>query len=314
MPAAAHLVALTAPLFLLIGAGYALARFGGWTGAVADALSRFVFSVAVPALLFRLMTGFESAPAVDARLLVAYFGATFVVYALAIAAARALFGLDGAGASVFGMGGVFANTVLLGVPMVRVTLGEPAMPAISLVIVFNALILWTLVTVSVEWARNRRASLAGFAATARGVVANPIVGSLLAGTLFGYTGLALPAWIDGALRMLAEAAIPLSLVALGMSLCEFGVREGWRASLAMTAVKLAVLPAAVYSAARLLDLPALETQAITVLAAMPVGANVYLMAKAFGTLGAPVSSAIVLSTALCAVSAPVVLALTGHLR
>jgi len=203
--ATAHLVALTAPLFLLVGAGYALARFGGWTGPVADALARFVFSVAVPALLFRLMSGFESLPDVDARLLVAYFGATFVVYAAAIALGRWLFGFDGAAASVFGMGSVFANTVLLGVPLARVTLGEPAIPAISLVIIFNALILWTLVTLSVEWARYRHASLAGFAATARGVIANPIVGSILAGTLFGYTGLALPAWGDSALTMLADA-------------------------------------------------------------------------------------------------------------
>lgn len=312
MSAVAQLALLTAPLFVLVGVGYGLARFGGWTGSVADALARFVFSVAVPALLFRLMAGFESLPAVDARLLVAYFGATFIVYGLAIVAARALFALDGAGASVFGMGSVFANTVLLGVPLARVTLGEPAMPAISLVIVFNALVLWTLVTLSVEWARYRRASLAGFAATARGVVANPIVGSILAGTAFGFSGLTLPGWVAAALGMIADAAVPLSLIALGMSLCEYGVREGWRVSLAMTALKLVALPAAVWGAARLIGVPPLETQAITVLAAMPVGANVYLMSKAFGTLGAPVSSSIVLSTALAALTAPVVIALTAH--
>lgn len=314
MPAAAHLAALTAPLFLLIGAGYALARFGGWTGPVAEALSRFVFSVAVPALLFRLMSGFESLPAVDARLLVAYFGATLLVYAVAVGVGRVLFALDGAAASVFGTGSVFANTVLLGVPLVRVTLGETAIPAISLVIIFNALILWTLVTLSVEWARYRHASLAGFAATARGVIANPVVGSILAGTAFGYSGLALPGWAGSALAMLADAAVPMSLVALGMSLNEYGVREGWRTSLAMTAMKLALLPLAVYGAARLLGLPATETQAITVLAAMPVGANVFVMSRAFGALGAPVSSSIVLSTALCAISAPLVIAFTGGIR
>ena len=56
-----------------------------------------------------------------------------------------------------------------------------------------------------------------------------------------------------------------------MSLCEFGVRDGWRVSLAMTAMKLALLPLTVYGLARAMNLPAVETQAITVLAAMPVG-------------------------------------------
>jgi hypothetical protein len=43
---------------------------------------------------------------------------------------------------------------------------------------------------------------------------------------------------------------------------------------------------------------------------LPVGANVYLMARAFGALAGPVSSSIVLTTALSAVTTPIVIALT----
>jgi len=305
------LAGLTAPLFLLVALGYALARFGRGSAAASDALAGFVFSVAVPALLFRLMTGISTLPAVDPWLLVAYFGGSLVVYGVAVAVARAAFRHDGAAASVFGMGAVFANTVLLGLPLVKVTLGERALPAVTLVIVFNAWVLWMLVTVSVEWARHRSASPEALLRTARDVALNPIVASILAGTAFGFSGLPLPGVADRTLALLADAAIPLSLVALGMSLAEYGVREGWRESLAITALKLALQPLAVYGLARLLGLPPVETQAITVLAAMPVGANVYLMSKAFGTLGGPVAAAIVLSTALAALTAPVVVALTG---
>ena len=311
MQSTLQILSLTAPLFLLVALGYLLARFGGWQGVVADALAKFVFNVAVPALLFQLMSDFSKLPRVDPKLLIAYFGGTFVIYALAIGIGRTLFAHNGESASVFGMGTVFGNTVLLGIPLTRVTLGEQAMPAISLVIVFNSLVLWTLVTVSVEWARHRAPSLASFARTARDVVLNPVVASILIGTGFGFTGLALPETIDRTISLLGDAAAPLSLIALGMSLHEFGVREGWRESFAMTTLKLAGLPLAVYGLARALDLPPLETQAITVLAALPVGANVYLMAKAFGTLGGPVSSSIVLSTAVSALTTPLVIALTS---
>jgi predicted permease len=47
------------------------------------------------------------------------------------------------------------------------------------------------------------------------------------------------------------------------------------------------------------------------LASLPVGANVYLMAREFGTLGGPIAASLVLSTALAAVTTPVVLALTA---
>jgi predicted permease len=303
------IVALTVPLFALIALGYALVRWFGWRGAPADALSRFVFSVAIPALLFRLMAALPTLAGVDARLLGAYFGGSLVVYALGVVLARVAFARDGVSASIFGMGGVYANTVLLGIPLARVTLGERALPAVSLVIVFNSLILWTLATASVEWVRHRRSSLPGFAQTLKSVLANPIVASIIAGAIVGQLGLGLPALVDRPLELLGDAAVPLSLVALGMSLGEFGFAHGLRESVAMTLVKLLVQPALVYGLAVALGLPSLETAAITLLAAMPVGANVYLMAKSFGALEAPAASSIVLSTTLAAVSAPLVIAL-----
>lgn len=305
------LLALTAPLFALVAIGYALARFAGWRGAMSDALAKFVFSVAVPALLFRLMSDFRALPPVDPLLLVAYFGGTFAVYAAAFAFGRSALRHDGATASVFGMGAVFGNTVLLGLPLARITLGERALPAISLVILFHSLVLWTLVTVCVEWARHRTPSLAGLARTARDVVLNPIVASILAGTAFGFSGLAMPALVDDTIALLSDAAAPLSLIALGMSLEQFGVRAGWRESAAMCAAKLVAMPLAVYALARLVGLSAIETQAMTVLAALPVGANVYLMAKAFGALEGPVSSAIVVSTAASAITTPFVIGLAA---
>jgi predicted permease len=183
------------------------------------------------------------------------------------------------------------------------------MPVVSLVVVFNTLTLWTLVSVSVEWARHSTLSAARFAATAKGVVANPVVASILAGTAFGFTGLALPGWVDRALALLAQAAIPLSLIVLGMGLGSYAVREGWRVSVAIAAIKLAVQPAAVWAIARIAGLGPDETIAVVLLAALPVGANVYLMARQFRTLEGPVAASLVLSTALAAVTTPLVLAI-----
>ena len=304
-----NVVALTSPLFLLAGLGYALVRWFGWPKSVADALTRFVFVVAVPALLFRLMSDFSRLPPVDARLLIAYFGGCLVVFALGRLIAFQLFRMDGAAQSVFAVGGIFANTLLLGIPLAKITLGDAALPVVSLVLVFNSLVLWTLVTVSVEWARTRHVSFAGFAGTAMNVVANPVVASILAGTAWGWAGVPLPGIADRTLDLVGQAAVPLSLIALGMGLAEFGVREAWRESTAICVLKLAVQPAAVFALARLLDLPPLETQAIVLLAAMPVGANVYLMAREFGALPGAIAASLVISTTLAAFTTPVVLML-----
>jgi hypothetical protein len=180
-----------------------------------------------------------------------------------------------------------------------------------MVLVFNALLLWTLCTASVEWARHGSPSLAGLGQTLRDVLANPIVASILAGTAWSYVGASLPPLVEQTMDMIGQAAVPLSLIALGMGLAEYGVRSGWRESLAITGLKLVVQPLTVFALARALDLPARETQAIVLMAALPVGANVYLMSRQFDTLGGPVAASLVLSTALAAATTPLALALIG---
>jgi predicted permease len=305
----ARIVALTAPLFLLVAIGYVLSAFGRWPRPAADALTRFVFYVAVPALLFRLMSDFSRLPPVDARLLIAYFGGCLALFLLGRLIAARVFGLDGVAQSVFALGTIFSNNVLLGVPLARVTLGEVSLPAISLVLVFNALTLWTLATVSVEWARNRALSWSGYLTAAKAVLANPIVASILLGTIWGFFGLRLPGFIDKTLSLVSDAAMPMSLIVLGMGLAQYGIREGWRIAGTMTLLKLAGQPLAVWLIARALSLPAVETQSVVLLATLPVGANVYLMSRQFDTLSGPVASSLVLSTALSAVTTPLVLTL-----
>ncbi|MBL8259303.1 MAG: AEC family transporter [Candidatus Competibacteraceae bacterium] len=302
-------IALAAPLFALVFVGYALMRFSGWPKSMSDNLTRFVFSVALPAMLFRLMSDFSKLPPVDARLLLAFFGGCLIVFAIGRLIAWKLFGLDGVGQSVFALGGVFSNNVMLGLPLAKVALGEAAVPSVALVLVFNALILWTLVTVSVEWARHGHFSVRGFAQTARAVLTNPIVAGILSGSLFGVVGWPIPALIDQPLMMLGQAATPLALMALGMGLAEYGVREGWRISLAISGIKLLVQPLVVWLLARGLGLPSMETQVAVLLASIAVGANVYLMSRQFRALEGPVAGSLLLSTGLAALTTPLALTL-----
>ncbi|ATE59626.1 AEC family transporter [Thauera sinica] len=305
-----HQLTLSAPLFLLVFAGYALVRIGGWTKAVSDALSRFVFSVAMPAMLFHLMSDFSKLPAVDARLLIAFFGSCLAVFCIGRLVAWKVFRLDGVSQSVFALGGVFSNNVMLGLPIARLTLGEAAVPSVALVLVFNALTLWTLVTVSVEWARHGQFSVQGFAKTARGVLTNPLIVAILSGTLFGMLGLPLPAFVGTTLGMVSDTAAPMALIVLGMGLAQYSVRAGIRVAGAISAIKLVVQPLVVWLIAFGLGLPPMETQVVVLLASIAVGVNVYMMALQFKVLEGEVAGSLVLSTLCSAVTTPVLMALT----
>jgi malonate transporter len=306
-----HHVAIAAPLFSLVFVGYALMRFSGWPKAMSESLSQFVFSVALPAMLFRLMSDFSALPPVDARLLIAFFGGCLIVFVIGRLVAWKVFALDGVSQSVFALGGIFSNNVLLGLPLAKVALGDAAVPSVALVLVFNALILWTLVTVSIEWARHGSFSLHGFAKTLRGVLTNPVVAGILSGALFGLTGWSLPDAVASPLSMVGQAAAPLALIALGMGLAEHGVRAGWRISATICAIKLLIQPCVVWGLAWLIGLPAMETKVVVLLSSIAVGANVYLMSRQFKVLEGPIASCLVLSTGLAALTTPLALTLIG---
>lgn len=311
MHAFVQLVELSAPLFALVLLGYVIGRSPRWPPAYAEALSKFLFAVPLPALLFRLGADLSRLPPVDGRVLVAFFGGCLVVFVLARLAGRFAFGLDGVGQSVFALGGIFSNNVFLGIPLAKAAIGDEAMPSVGLVLVFNSLTLWTLATASVEWARHGSLSLRGFGQTLKSVLLNPIVAAILSGAAFGLTGWTIPAPIDRPLAMLAEPAIPLSLVVLGMGLAQYGVRSGWRIAAGITLMKLVGQPVAVLGIAWAVGLPPLETQVVVLLAALPVGINVYLMAREFAAVEGPVATSMLASTLLAAVTVPLVLALLG---
>ena len=307
-----HHLAVAAPYFALVLVGYLLSLSGKWPKAVSDALATFVFAVAVPALLFRLMSDSSRLPPFDARLLIAFFSGCLVTFVIGRLVAKFVFRLDGVGQSVFGLAGVFSNNVLLGIPLAKAALGDAALPPVALVIVFNSFILWTLVTISVEWARHGELSAKGIARTAKSVLTTPVVAAILSGAAFGLTGWHLPWVIDEPLRLVGQAAAPLALIVVGMGLAEYGVRAGWQTGAAMTTVKLVVQPLVIWGFARALGLPLIETQAIVLLGSLAAGVNVYMMSKQFDRLQGPVATCLVLSTAISAITTPLAVTLAGH--
>lgn len=312
MDAFLHHLALGSPLFGLVLAGYLLMRVAGWPQAMSHHLTTFVFSVGLPAMLFRMMSDLSQLPPVDSRLLIAFFGGCLGLFVIARLLAWKAFGLDGIGQSVFGIGCIFSNNIMLGLPLAKASLGERAIPSVALVLVFNALILWSLVSISVEWYRHGRFSLKGLRDILKGLLRNPIILSILGGAAFGLTGLALPEIVDSPLQMLGQTGMPLALIALGMSLADYDLRDQWRVSAGIALLKLIVLPLFILGIARLIGLPPTETMVVVLLGSVGLGANVFLMARQFRAVEAGIAGALIMTTVASAVTTPLLLAIAAQ--
>src|SRR5690606_4286202 len=104
-------------------------------------LTAFAFNLAFPALILRTIgTRGLIGDAGDVTLLVAYFAPVFVLYVVVQLLDRRLFGADPATAAVSGMASIFANNVMLGIPLVLATFGEAGLVPLVLLFTFNTFV------------------------------------------------------------------------------------------------------------------------------------------------------------------------------
>lgn len=309
---------LCAPLFILVLAGWILRKARFFGDETASALNAFTFRFLMPAMLFHLLSDLSEMPPVDPWVLGAYFGSCIIVFFLGHGFYGRIFKAGAAGSTILAMCGIFSNNVMLGIPILQIGFGPEGMPAASLIITFNALILWTLAIASVEFCGPRGSGGARFLdrigeliPPLLRVLKNPVVLGILSGTLFGLTGLKLPAFAVKTLDLVSAATTPICLIAVGMGLARYSILGSAAKNACVTAVKLLIQPAAVYVLCRLLGIPTLETEVTTLMAALPVGINVYMMAADFKAEEGATSSSILLSTMLSAVTVPLLLAFFG---
>lgn len=302
---------LCLPLFLLVIVGWALIKAKLFEQSVVRALSGFTFRFLMPAMLFSLMSKLSEMPPMDWRVLIAFFGSCIVIYCLGRTAGR-FFGLDNTGKTIFGMAAIFGNNVQLGVPILQVSLGNEAMPTISLLIIFSVLLLWTTAIASVElgkaegakdWAKIGRSLLKVFK--------NPVVLGIITGSAWGLTGWELPQVVDKTLGYVSSATTTIALIVVGMGLAQHSFSAALPRGLTISTLKIVIHPIIVYCIARLIGLDIITTNACVLTAALPVAINVYLMASEFRSEEGAASNAIFVSTMLSALLIPLTLTLLG---
>lgn len=210
------------------------------------------------------------------------------------------------------MAGIFGNNVMLGVPIVQVSLGEPAMPTISLLIFFNAMLLWTLAIASVEFGKNDGPiDGARMVRSTLKVFRNPVVLGILLGSGWGLIGIALPDVVAKTVDLVAASTTPMCLLVVGMGLARHSFFASLPKGTIVTVVKIVIQPFCVWTFCHWLGLGVIETNATTLLSCLPVAINIYLMANEFQSEEGAASNAILLSTLLSAVGVPLVLTLLG---
>jgi malonate transporter len=292
------------PFFALIFCGYGAGRFRLLSEASIAGVNAFVFYFALPAFIFNLLATSPLSDIANGSFIAAYLGTGLVVFAVAAVLGRLLFKVRRSEAALQGSAAVLGNTGYMGIPLVAAAFGDRAAIPLVLGLTLEATVLIPLTIILVEAQKGLDAGWSQLLRSVAGaMVRNPIIVTIFAGVLLSATGLGLPTPIENFTGLLGGAAGPCALFALGATLTSFPISAGISEVSYMTFFKLLVHPAAIWFATtRLFDVDPLWATVAILGAALPVAANVFIVAKQYDTYVERVSSAILVSTAISVVT------------
>jgi malonate transporter len=293
-------------VFGLVAFGYLAAVTGYLKAETGDGLSEFAVNVAMPLLLFRTIVSADFHGGAPWAFWTAYFSAVIVAWAVGHLVTTKVFGRDDRAGVVGGVSSAFSNLVLLGIPFTLGVFGNDGFEILSLLIsVHLPLMLMASIILFEFFARTRGEPLNPMQILRiflRRLLTNPLVIAIILGWVWRLTGLELPRLMAHFVDALASIAAPLALFAMGLGLRKFGISGTLGPALALSAVKLFLMPAVALGFALLFGLPPLAAKVLVAAAALPSGVNSYLIATQFGTGQALASNQITIATGFAVVT------------
>ena len=267
----------------------ALAVLVGWiagrTGVLGpgsrQVLAQLNFNVLAPFLLFSVLATADVG---------ALFSALLPVSAIAAITMMLLFSLVSlllwrrgvARTTIGSLAAGYVNGNNFGIPIAVYMLGDAAYSA---PVVLLQLLLFAPVALAVLGATVEGRTSAWV--IIRSTLTNPIIVGSLLGVLVAVSGIELPPIVLDPIELIGHAAVPLMLIAYGLSLHGQRLLEpgtGRRDVLLASTLKLVAMPVVAWALGRFVfGLEGIDLYAVTVLAALPTAQNVFVFAQRYET-------------------------------
>ncbi|MEL6767700.1 MAG: AEC family transporter [Pseudomonadota bacterium] len=294
------LVNIAFPIFSIMALGY----WAGWRGllnsASTSALNRYVFLFALPAAMFVFTARADVAAVLNWPFIAAYLLGSAGVVVLAVLAAAFVFRLPRTEVAMHGALASYGNAGYMGIPIFLTAFGaEGILPAI-VVNLIGPMTAMAVVMLVLEVMQQPEASTAQhLKRIGQTFVANPVLVASLGGILFALVELPLPTPVGNLLDLLASSAGPTALFALGLSLVGNSVlgdlaEIGWQ-----TVLKLVLHPLFVWLCATyVFVLDPFWAMSAVILAALPTGSSIFIVAEQYGVAPRRTSATVALTTLL----------------
>lgn len=221
MPGVLDILSITAPIFILIGLGYLCVATRLISQDTTRGMGVFVITIALPALIVRGMANKPLAASMDVDFLAGYALASAVLFALGMLFYRRVRGAGVPASSMAGLGMSSANSGFIGMSICAMVLGtEPASRAVAMTILVESMLMIPL-AMAIADAGGKQGEIdlpRRLAITLKRLMRSPLLIAICLGLFLSAFRIPLPGVALRVIDMLAMAAAPVALFAVGGNL------------------------------------------------------------------------------------------------
>ncbi|GAA2225258.1 AEC family transporter [Herbiconiux moechotypicola] len=263
----------------VIAVGYLVERLGFLPGDTRLVLNRVAFFVATPALLFSVLAESHPSTVFSGPILVTFI-TVIISGGLYVAISRIWFKRPVAETTIGTASSAYVNANNIGLPVATYVLGNPQLVAPLLLLQLIVMAPTTLGILDIS-TRGK----ASFGAIVSQPLRNPMIIASLAGLLLALFHVQVPPPVMAPFELIGGAAIPMVLMAFGMSLVgqrPLQAGSGRAEIVVASTIKVAVMPIVAFLLARFaFHLPADQVFGVVALAALPTAQNIYNFASRY---------------------------------
>lgn len=299
-----QILAVIAPLFIVIFASALLQKFKNIGGDWTKVLNDFALKIGFPALIFSALSKAPFSFSEQAQLIIANSLFILAGFLAAITIGKIL-RLEKQMCKTLFICFIFGNVAYLGIPILVQISGEKILPTASLIV---AIYLFWLFTVGIGYLdysidKNKKTVAKN---VIKNLFKNPLLLSVILGIIIGSLRITLPAILLKSLDMITASVTPTVLIVIGLFIgkSKIGKLTEWLPILLFSILTLVILPAVFYYGAKFAGFAPNQFSTSIIQAAMPLAITPFALADKYNLNKIFVARSIVLSTILSVISLP----------
>lgn len=288
-------------------AGYMAGRTHLFGQTSSEVLNRFVFSVSLPALVFITLAKVSIEEFFNWPFLAVLVGGMLATFCTSLLVARVFFPGSLTALTFHALTAMFSSTAYIGIPLLSIAFGDEALVFGIIGTIVTGVVFFTLAIIVAEIDRSRDTGNL-MLAPVMSVIRNPVVIATVAGLAVSALDIPVPRPFSVFCDLLGSAFIPCALFSAGLFIVGWSI-EGNASEISwLVFAKLALQPLLTWWLAfHVVELDGIQRVIAVLLAALPTGAPVFVLAQQYGIFATRATATVAITTVMSVITLTLIL-------